>query len=826
VLRAGDGTSSIEGVTVTHGDGTSSVSNGSGGGIFVQSGATLNVTASTIDANASGVAASGGGISVAGSLVMDTSLVTGNTAAGRLPVGAGIVSTGSLILRNSTVSGNTATGSTSQGGGIASNGSLGLNGVTIANNTANTAAGLLEAFSVGAAPPPRILLNTIIGGNNGPECAGNGLDTDTTHNSLADDTTCALGDATDQPGVNPQLRGLANNGGPTNTHALIPTSPAINKGASCFGAIDQRNVVRPQGAACDIGAFEYRPHALNVVTHVVNDNGGTLTAAQVSVHVLVDGGDAKGSPAAGAEGGRQYALLTGDAYVVTADDVTGYALSYSSGCSAAIVEGGSNACTVTVDDIAPKLKVVTVVQNTHGGGAKVDDFSAHVRQGGRDVAGSPQPGSGTGTSYTLTPGSFSVSADGVAGYSATGSGGCAADGSVTLALADDKTCTITVADGAPTLKVMTQVVNDNGGTKAPGDFTAHVRSSAGDVTGSPQVGTTSGTLYSLVAGPQYTVAADPVPGYAMSVSGDCAANGTVTLVVGQPKSCTLVADDVAPTLTVITTVTNDNGGTATPAGFSVHVRSGGADVSGSPQGGSSSGTTYTLAAGGYAVSSDAVAGYTAAIAGACAADGSVALGVGDAKTCTVAADDDSVASSALPPPVIHKSVNLLPSQGKVLIKPPGSKSFVAIDEGQQVPVGTVVDVRKGRVTLIAAADANGNTATAVFYGGIFKLGQTKAKTPITTLALVEKLTGCKAKGKATIAKKKVRKRRLWGDGKGHFRTQGKHSAATVVGTKWLVEDSCSSTLTKVARGIVSVRDFAKKKTVKVKAGHKYVARGR
>jgi hypothetical protein len=42
----------------------------------------------------------------------------------------------------------------------------------------------------------------------------------------------------------------------------------------------------------------------------------------------------------------------------------------------------------------------------------------------------------------------------------------------------------------------------------------------------------------------------------------------------------------------------------------------------------------------------------------------------------------------------------------------------------------------------------------------------------------------------------------------------------------MVQDSCSSTLTKVARGIVSVRDFAKKKTVKVKAGHKYVAKAR
>ena len=135
----------------------------------------------------------------------------------------------------------------------------------------------------------------------------------------------------------------------------------------------------------------------------------------------------RGAPAAGVSGGgRAYSLLTGNAYVVAADAVTGYGYSYSAGCSAVLAEGGATTCTVTVDDIAPTLKVVTVVQNDSGGNAVAADFSAHVRQGGRDVSGSPQAGSGTGTTYTLSSGNFSVSAEGVPGYSATGSGGCAA----------------------------------------------------------------------------------------------------------------------------------------------------------------------------------------------------------------------------------------------------------------------------------------------------------------------------------------------------------------------------------------------------------------
>jgi prealbumin domain-containing protein len=357
---------------------------------------------------------------------------------------------------------------------------------------------------------------------------------------------------------------------------------------------------------------------------------------------------------------------------------------------------------------------------------------------------------------------------------------------------------------------------------APADFAAHVRSGLVDVTGSPQLGTPAGSVYSLVAG-GYTVAAGAVPGYTFAVTGACAANGSVTVAFGDAKTCTITANDVAPTLTVITTVVNDNGGTQTPSGFIVHVRKGAADVSGSPQPGSASGTTYTLSAGTYAVGSDAVAGYTAAIAGACAVDGAVTMAVGEAKTCTVSANDNAVSGlKQLPPPVRGKSVNALPATGTVKIKLPGSKTFVRLDQGEQIPLGTIIDVRKGRVTLIASPDG---TEKADFYGGIFKTGQTKGAKPITIATLVEKLS-CGGKGKASAAAKKTKKRRLWGDGKGNFRTKGKHSAATVVGTKWLVEDRCTSTLTKVARGKVQVQDFAKHKTVLVKAGKKYIARAR
>jgi hypothetical protein len=176
----------------------------------------------------------------------------------------------------------------------------------------------------------------------------------------------------------------------------------------------------------------------------------------------------------------------------------------------------------------------------------------------------------------------------------------------------------------------------------------------------------------------------------------------------------------------------------------------------------------------------------------------------------------------LPPPIAGKTVNAIPKSGTVRIKLPGRKSFRKLTEGEQIPLGTTIDTLKGRVTLIAAADKKGKTATSDFYGGIFKVLQTSGAKPTTRLLLTEKLS-CPKRGKASIAAKR-KKRRLWGDGKGKFRTEGEFSSATVRGTKWLVQDSCASTLTRVVRGKVAVRDFVKKKTVIVRKGKRYIAR--
>ena|GEM_PF-1461058 len=183
------------------------------------------------------------------------------------------------------------------------------------------------------------------------------------------------------------------------------------------------------------------------------------------------------------------------------------------------------------------------------------------------------------------------------------------------------------------------------------------------------------------------------------------------------------------------------------------------------------------------------------------------------------------AQAPVPTPVPNQTVVVLPVTGTVLVKPKGQRKFVPLDATQGIPNGSEVDVRKGRVTLTSTPRPGAAPESADFYGGMFVVTQ---KGGITDLRLSERLTGCPKgqQARVSLAKKKVKKRKLWGAGKGAFRTTGKHSAATVRGTVWLVEDTCTTTLTRVTQGVVQVNDFVKKRRTLVKKGKRYVARAK
>ncbi|MBE2318970.1 hypothetical protein DVA67_023555 [Solirubrobacter sp. CPCC 204708] len=180
----------------------------------------------------------------------------------------------------------------------------------------------------------------------------------------------------------------------------------------------------------------------------------------------------------------------------------------------------------------------------------------------------------------------------------------------------------------------------------------------------------------------------------------------------------------------------------------------------------------------------------------------------------------------LPPPVTGKTVNVSVRRGRIFIKIPPSKTFVELKGAMQIPVGATIDATRGRVNLVSTTGTGDQTQLAWFYDGVFKVGQTRGAKPITDLALAEALAKCpkRSGGRASAAQKKKKTRKLWGEGKGAFRTSGKYSSATVRGTKWLVTDRCDGTLTRVTQGSVLVRDFKRKRNVVVRAGKQYLAR--
>jgi hypothetical protein len=189
--------------------------------------------------------------------------------------------------------------------------------------------------------------------------------------------------------------------------------------------------------------------------------------------------------------------------------------------------------------------------------------------------------------------------------------------------------------------------------------------------------------------------------------------------------------------------------------------------------------------------------------------------------------DDEPAPVLAPatPPELGQTVGVAEQAGSVLVRLPGSTRAVALTDAASVPVGSLLDTRKGTVTLSSAVPGE-RSQTGTFHGGLFEVRQPAGGHGMTELVLRGPLPTCAARGaRAAGATKKVPPRVLWGrDDHGRFRTRGSNSVATVRGTAWFTADRCDGTLTRVTRGSVSVRDLRRQRTVVVGAGTSYLAR--
>ncbi len=179
-------------------------------------------------------------------------------------------------------------------------------------------------------------------------------------------------------------------------------------------------------------------------------------------------------------------------------------------------------------------------------------------------------------------------------------------------------------------------------------------------------------------------------------------------------------------------------------------------------------------------------------------------------------------SSNKPFPVVSGPVT-----GTVLIKLPGTNTFVPLKPGAPVPNGSEIDATHGTVRLPAPGGSD------VFYAGAFFVYSTfeTTRSPAGLMAkqqVVEmRLAGgnfgsCGTRSPAGVSDNKP-VRSLWGHGKGHFKTKGKYGSATVRGTFWLTQDRCDGTFFRVKQGKVEVLDFVKHKKILLTPGKTYLA---
>jgi Bacterial Ig-like domain (group 3) len=373
-------------LTVRHSRFSRDSAPGGGGGaidLFPREGSALTVSDSVFEGDSAGEG--GGGallVEKAGSLSVSNSTFSSDTAVNGAPGGAIQLDRNvAANVLNSTFWGNTA----GSGGAISSEAAqLTLLGDTLAGNGAEVGANL--AVSAGGAGAENTIFSAAFG--NGANCSGKV--TSAGHN--LEDTatsTCGLSTAAgDVVGMDPLLGPPAGNssldqtaGGPPDTLALAPGSPAIGagSGAGCaaVGGVDERAFPRPgSGAACDVGAFEWLPPvptATSLTASAVVLASGTpvtLTAAVAPLRSLPGAVPAAGGTVEFTDGGLPLAgaaLSASGQAVLTVAGLSAGVHSITAVYQGDAVHGGSSSAPVTeqvtVAPVTPAPRVSSLAQS-------------------------------------------------------------------------------------------------------------------------------------------------------------------------------------------------------------------------------------------------------------------------------------------------------------------------------------------------------------------------------------------------------------------------------------------------------------------------------
>ena len=408
-------------------------------------------------------------------------------------------------------------------------------------------------------------------------------------------------------------------------------------------------IVEAESTDCVI-TNELLTGTITVIKELVTDYGGGAQPADFCLNLNDDENTATFP---GDDTGTQFTFVIGNQYSVAEvacgnPDTSpgGYVASYSADCSGLIEAHTDKICTVTNTQQPQPQAGFTLYKNV------VNDNGGTIASSAWTLTASLQagsPGSCTASGITGSDagsgvnGALSVS-DNVAqcvyeiaetggpalGYSQIG-WSCNGD----VSLNDNKitigaaggSCTVTNDDQPPSLVLVKQVINDNGGTATAADWTLNA---AGPT---PISGSGSASSNGSFSAGTYVLSEFGAPNYQASTWG-CeggSQNGdSITLGLGESAICVIMNNDIQPLLTVVKSVTNDNGGLLSVADFPLFID----DLQ------VVSGAETGIDAGTYLVSETNLAGYTAgAWGGDCAADGSIDLTIGDNKTCTITNDD-------------------------------------------------------------------------------------------------------------------------------------------------------------------------------------------
>jgi len=364
---------------------------------------------------------------------------------------------------------------------------------------------------------------------------------------------------------------------------------SLTTGLPAAGVATGTDLTLSPGAdvTCEISNDDIAPQ-LTLVKNMINDDGGNLTVADVDLSI--DGTVVPDStaqtvaanvalniselPVAGYTAGTwectdAAGLTTGlpTAGVATGEPVT-------------LLPGSNVTCAIANDDIAPTLTLSKTLTNDNGGTKVIDDFDISID--GTEVSNNTAQTVVANTAITVSELDIDGYTEGTwscvdANALATGlpSAGAATGASVTLAPGSEVTCSIVNNDSAPSLTLAKTVVNDDGGIHTVTDFDISIDGTV----------VTDGAPNILTAGVTYTISEIDHGGYAEGTWSCVDANGlttglpaagvatgaTLVLAEGADVTCEIVNNDIAPTLTLTKTVTNDDGGSLTAADFDISI---------------------------------------------------------------------------------------------------------------------------------------------------------------------------------------------------------------------------------------------------------------